>query len=96
MTLFNWAGSADSLVSTLAALVAVLLFTSILLFIVGYFCGQFRSSKKQKPAANETSEEVGHSQIFISLNILYEVMARDQEQEVELKQNEAYDPLRPQ
>ena len=91
------AGSADSLVSSLAALVAVLLFTSILLFIVGYFCGQFRSSKKQKPATNETSEEVGHSQIFPSLNILYEeVMARDQEQEVELKQNGAYGPLRPQ
>ena len=92
--MFNivYADSADSLVSSLAALVAVLLFTSILLFIVGYFCGQFRSSRKQKPVANETSEEVGHSQIF-----LYEdVMAIDQEQEVELKQNEAYGPLRPQ
>ena len=91
------AGSADSLVSTLAALVAVLLFTSVPLFIVGYFCGQFRSNKKQNPAANEISEEVGHSQVFPPLNVLYEeVMARDQDQEVELKQNEAYGPLRPQ
>ena len=92
--MFNvvYAGSADSLVSSLAALVAVLLFTSILLFIVGYFCGQFKSSRKQKSVANETLEEVGHSQIFL----YEEVMAIDQEQEVELKQNEAYGQLRPQ
>ena len=32
-----------------------------------------------------------------SLNVLYEeVVARDQEQEVDLKQNEAHGPLRPQ
>ena len=93
------AGSADSLVSSLAALVAVLLFTSILLFIVGFFCGRL-SSRKHKVAANETLEEVGHTQVFPPLNVLYEeVMARDQEREVllvGLKQNEVYGPLRPQ
>ena len=53
--MFNiaYAGSADSLVSTLAALVAVLLFTSILLFIVGYFCGQFKSGRKQKTSCKQ-------------------------------------------
>ena len=72
-------------------LIAVLLFTSVLLFIAGFFCGHF--SRQQKPAANETSEEAGQSP---PLNVLYEEVVTRQEVTVELKQNEAYGPLRPQ
>ena len=76
-------------VSVLATSVAVLLFISILLFIVEFFFGQF-SGKKQKQTGNQTSDSP-------PLNVLYEeVVARNQEQDVELKHNEAYGPLRPQ
>ena len=87
-----YAGHANSLnvlTSSLAALAVVLLSTSILLFIVGFFFGRF-SDRKQKQNTNRTSDSPPQ-------NVLYEeVVARNQEQEVELKQNEAYGPLRPQ
>ena len=76
-------------VSVLATSVAVLLFILILLFIVGFFFGRF-SGRKKKQTANWTSDSPPQ-------NVLYEeVVARNQEQDVELKQNEAYGPLRPQ
>ena len=80
--------------STLAVLVALLLLSSLLLFIVGFFIGRF-SGRKVK----QTTEQLPSDSPPVLLNALYEevVQARtDQEQEMELKLNEAYGPLRPQ
>ena len=78
--------------STLAALAALLLLSSLPLFIVGLFIGRF-SSRKVKQTTNQPP-----SDSLVPLNALYEevVQARIQEQEMELKQNEAYGPLRTQ
>ena len=78
----------------------VLLFASILLFIIGCFCGRIRLCRKQQKAVNETyaearSEETTHTQMYPQ-NVLYEdVMVRSQEQDLELKKNEAYGPIKP-
>ena len=78
----------------MAVLVALLLLSSLLLFIVGFFIGRL-SGRKVK----QTTEQLPSDSPPVPLNALYEevVQARtDQEQEMELKLNEAYGPLRPQ
>ena len=83
-------------ISTLAALAAVLVISSLLLFIAGFFTGRFSGRKvKLKQITNQPPSD---SLDPVPLNTLYEevVQARSQEQEMELKQNEAYGPLRQQ
>ena len=101
--MFIYAGLKNSqnvVISSLASLVVVLLFASTLLFIIGCFCGRIRLYRKQKKAANEMyaearTEETTYSQMYPQ-NVLYEdVVIRRQEQDLELKQNEAYGPIRP-
>ena len=75
----------------MAALAALLLLSSLLLFIVGLFIGQF-SGRKVK----QTTDQLPSDSPPVPLNALYEEVRTDQEQEMELKQNEAYGPLRPQ
>ena len=79
--------------STLAALAAMLLlFTATLYCWVVHWPIQWQKSEANyKPASH-------HQIVPVSPNALYEQVVRartDQEQEMELKQNEAYEPLRP-
>ena len=77
----------------MAALAAVLLLSSLLLFIVGLLIGRF-SGRKVKQTTNQPSSD----SVSVSMNAVYEEVVQtmtDQEQEMELKQNETYGPLRP-
>ena len=77
----------------MAALPAVLLLSSLLLFIVGLLIGRF-SGRKVKQTTNQPSSD----SVSVSMNAVYEEVVQamtDQEQEMELKQNETYGPLRP-
>ena len=74
----------------------VFILTSILFFTIGFFCGRFSQKHKQSPIG--ISESVAmHSQPR-NPTVLYEDVLPSsmeyQEQDLELKQNMAYGPVR--